>query len=98
MKLDIEKPLIVTRHKGLVEVLCEDFGLTDIEVITHASIDDVRDRNVIGILPIELAAFCETITVLSLNLPPELRGVELNADQVREYMGELNTYTVNYVG
>lgn len=54
----------------------------------------IKGRNVIGVLPIPLANLCETITVLNLQVPPELRSVELNEDQIREYMGELVTYKV----
>lgn len=90
----LPNPLIVTRHKALVEVLLNDFGLVDVEIIEHATPEKIKGRNVIGILPIYLASLCDTITALNLNLPPELRGVELSEDQVREYMGDLTTYEV----
>jgi hypothetical protein len=56
------------------------------------------DRNVIGVLPIYLAAFCNSVTVLNLDIPPELRGVELNEEQIRKHMGELSTYKVTFLG
>ena len=95
MLYPLSNPLIVTRHKALVSVLESDFGLTDMEVIEHATAELVRDRHVIGILPIHLAAETKTFTTLSLNTPIELRGVELTEEQIRQYMGELVTYKVN---
>lgn len=32
-----DNPIIVTRHKTLVDVLMNDFGLGDVEVIKHAT-------------------------------------------------------------
>jgi len=94
MKYPLENPLVVTRHKALVEVLETDFGLTDIEVIEQATPEQLQGRDVIGILPIYLAAYCNSVTVLNLTVPQELRGAELTVDQVREFMGELRTYKV----
>lgn len=90
--------LVVTRHPGLVEVL-KDFGLCDqtTKVIDHATIDDVKGKHVIGVLPLSLARYTRTLTEITLTLPPELRGKELTAEEVRLYMTGINVYTVNHV-
>lgn len=56
--------LIVTRHKPLVEWLAAN-GITG-EVIEQATPDDVKGKDVIGILPLHLAALTRTITEVSM--------------------------------
>ena len=91
----MEKTLIVTRHKGLVEYLREE-GIVgdDIEVITHATAENVTGRHVIGVLPHSLSCLTASFTEVPLHLPPELRGVELTANDVRKYAGKPVTYIV----
>jgi len=88
--------IIVTRHPALVEVLREDFRI-DGPVIAHATADDVRGKRVVGVLPLHLAAAAESVTEVTLNLPPELRGKELTTDQVRQHLVGLSTYRVEEV-
>jgi hypothetical protein len=85
--------LIVTRHKALVQVLQEDFGIEG-EVVEHATAEMLDGRDVVGILPIYLAARTNTVTVLELAVPPEMRGVELTVEDVRKFMGKPKTYRV----
>jgi hypothetical protein len=87
--------LIVTRHPGLVAYLRE-IGMagTETVVIPHATPDVVRGKRVCGVLPHSLSCLCETFTEVPLNLPQELRGVELTVEQVRQFAGEPVTYRV----
>jgi hypothetical protein len=85
--------LIVTRHPALVEVLREDFGITG-TVLAHATPEAIRGRRVVGVLPLDLAAEAASVTVVVLDLPAEMRGVELTADQVRQYMKGLRPFVV----
>lgn len=88
--------VVVTRHPALVEYLVEQ-GLipAGAQVITHATPADVRGRDVIGVLPLSLAALAQTVTEVPLNLPAELRGQELSLAQVRQYAGAPVIYEVN---
>ena len=88
--------IIVTRHPALVEVLREDFGI-DGPVLAHATADDVRGKRVVGVLPLHLAAVAESVTQVTLNLPPELRGKELTVEEVRKHLKGLTTYRVEEV-
>lgn len=88
--------IIVTRHPALVEHLAEQ-GYTG-KVVAHATDDDVRGQHVVGVLPLRLAALAASVTEVPLNLPPELRGVELTLEQVRAYAGEPVTYRVTREG
>lgn len=89
--------LIVTRHPALVDFLIERgvIASTQVaEVKDHVTPMDVQDRHVIGVLPLHLAALARSVTEVPLNLPKELRGVELTLEQVRQYAGSVATYRV----
>lgn len=90
--------LVVTRHPGLVEYLRE-LGLAteEVIVISHATPENVAGKRVCGVLPHNLSCLCESFTEVPLTLPPELRGVELTLEQVRQYAGKPVTYTVRVI-
>lgn len=94
----MQHKLVVTRHKALVYYLIER-GLVraDVRVIAHATPDDVRGRHVIGVLPLALAVEAEKVTEIPLQVPAELRGVELDLEQVRQYAGPPRTYKVEAI-
>lgn len=87
--------IVVTRHSALIEFLRER-GLVgdDVRVIAQASPEDVRGKHVIGVLPLHLAALADRVTVVDIATPPELRGVELSLQQLREYARGVTTYRV----
>lgn len=90
--------LVVTRHPGLVEYLRELGLATDsVEVVAHATPENVAGKRVCGVLPHSLSCLCNTFTEVPLNLPAELRGQELTLEQVRLFAGEPVTYTVRSV-
>lgn len=91
----IAKALVVTRHPGLVEYL-RNISLigADAEVITHAEAKDVEFRHVIGVLPHNLSCLTMSFTEVPLNLPADMRGKELTAEDVARYAGEPVTYVV----
>jgi len=87
--------VVVTRHQGLVDFLIsEDKISEDDEVVEHASKEDVRGKNVIGVLPMYLAVEAHSITTVEINYPPEYRGEELNEEEVREYCEGMEEYFV----
>jgi len=87
------EPLIVTRHEALVTVLSEDYKITG-DVMPHAGAEEVRGRHVVGVLPLHLAAEAATLTVVDLQIPPDVRGRELTTDEVRRFSRGLVTYRV----
>ncbi len=95
MNKKIKIDLIITRHPGLVKYLVEE-GIAgkSVDCATHATPVLVRDKHVVGILPHSLSCLCRTFTEVPLNLPQELRGKELNVDQVREFAGPPVTYEI----
>lgn len=87
---------VITRHPALVQHLIE-IGLIspDSAVIAHATAEDVRDKHVIGVLPLSLAAEAASVTEIPMNLPAELRGKELTIEQVRRFAGKPVRYCVS---
>lgn len=56
--------------------------------------DEIRDQNVVGILPLHLASLCSSITEVPLVVPVELKGKKLDLDQIREFARKPKTYYV----
>lgn len=93
----IKNAVVITRHSGLVEYL-RDIRLIDDTaiIIKHAAVEDIADKDVVGVLPHSLSVMTNTFTEVPLvNLPSELRGQELTADDMRNYAGEPVTYCVS---
>ena len=87
--------LVVTRHAGLIQYLLE-IGLIskDDEIVAHATKEDVKDKDVVGVLPLSLACYANTVTEVPLALPQELRGTDLPLQAVRSYAGKPVSYVV----
>ena len=95
MKTPATNVVVVTRHAALVEYLRElELVGEDCKVISHATPEEIEGKHVIGVLPIALAALAEKVTVVPLNLPAELRGVELGIEEVRAHAGAPETFRV----
>jgi len=89
------KKLVVTRHPALVDYLRERGLVGDgVEVLTHATADDVRGRHVYGVLPLFLASEAARVTEIPLALVPEMRGQELDIETLRRIAGSPVTYVV----
>jgi len=87
--------LVVTRHSALVQHL-RNLGLCDdaTQVVSHVTPELVRNKHVCGVLPHSLSCLTKTFTEVPMNLPAELRGVELTLGQVQKYAGDPVTYRV----
>lgn len=84
--------IIVTQHKGLVDYL-EEKGFQADKVISHATLEDVRGQDVVGVLPYHLAAEANRVTVVTLD-PPPARGEDLSKDEVAARARSIETYVV----
>lgn len=88
----------VTRHPGAIEWARRQ-GLTVDRQIAHLDPSQLNPGDtVIGTLPVHLAAeVCARgghYLHLSLDLPPEVRGQELSADQLVAYGARLESYLI----
>lgn len=90
--------LLVTRHQHLKEFLYQE-GLIESNTpcITHATMDQVRGKNVIGNLPMHLAAQAASIMSITINVPVEKRGSELTVEELREYTTDFCWYRVTEI-
>lgn len=94
----IKNAIVVTRHKGLVEYLYQENIIDDTAtIVEHASPEVITDKHVIGVLPHSLSCLTASFTEVPLRLPAEMRGVELTADDVRQYALPPVTYTVTAI-
>ena len=92
------KPIIVTRHPALLAYLVErGLAAADVEVRQHVVESDVEGRDVIGVLPMHLAARCASVTVVDLDIPADQRGAELSLQQIREMVRSVTRYVVTVV-
>ena len=90
------RKIIITRHAGTVEWLRRR-GLEG-RVIEHARPEDIAQQDVVGILPLALAAFCASVTTIDLpGLAPEQRGQELTPEQMDQAGATLRRYRVEEV-
>ena len=94
MKFDV----VVTRHAGLLDY-AKSIGLLDgtEEVISHATPENVRGKNVFGVLPMSFAVHAASITEIPMNLPVELRGKEIPVEEMGKYAGQPASYQVKLV-
>lgn len=88
----------VSRHPGAIEWAARQ-GIRVDRQVTHLDIDQVRAGDtVIGTLPVHLAAeVCARgarFFNLSLDVPPEVRGCELSADDLERFGARIEEYEV----
>jgi putative CRISPR-associated protein (TIGR02620 family) len=95
---EIKIELIVTRHSALVDYL-KEIGLAGdgVEVAEHATPEMIAGKNVAGVLPHSLSCLTASFTEVPLNLTPEMRGKELDLDDLRKVAGEPVTYIVRKI-
>jgi len=90
---------LVTRHPGAIE-WAKRQGIDVDQHISHIDPEMIESGDVvIGTLPVNLAAaVCARgghYWHLSLSLPPEIRGQELNADELDQYGARLDEYSIH---
>jgi len=87
--------LICTRHSEFQRLLLDaDPTLVGVPVLEHAGADDVRGAHIFGQVPLHVAVYAAAQTLIPLDLPRELRGVELSIEQLRQYAGAPQTYRI----
>ena len=90
--------IIVSRHKATIDFLLERKikGVDkNTPIIGHVdSPEQIRGKHVVGNLTLSLAAHTSEITVLNLKVPEELRGKELNLEQLRSFCESIETFSV----
>jgi putative CRISPR-associated protein (TIGR02620 family) len=91
-----EDKVIVTRHSGLVEWLKRK-GIVG-PVIAQATPEDVTDKVVFGVLPLNLAAMA--FEVVSIDMPGlrlDQRGVDLTPEEMDAAGATMSRYCVSKI-
>ena len=90
--------LVVTRYKSLVTYLKQIKLINNnTRVISHANIEDVQNKHVIGVLPYWLSCHAAKFTEVRLRTPNEKRGHELTVDEIAFYSLDPCTYEIREV-
>lgn len=85
--------IIVTRHEGLLNWLKER-GICG-DVISHVeSPEQIRGKDVVGVLPLYLAAVAASVTTVEMDLPQEARGKDLTPEEMDSFGATLHRYVV----
>jgi CRISPR-associated protein Csx16 len=89
---------VITRHPGAADWVMQQLS-HQVQVVSHLAPDEIEPGGAYyGVLPLNLAAaICaqgSVCWVISVNMPPELRGQELSAKQLDELGAELVRYDV----
>lgn len=92
---------VITRHPGGADWVLRQLS-HELQVVAHLGLDQVEPGGAYyGVLPLNLAAaICEQGSecwIISVTIPPELRGQELSARQLDELGAELVRYDVRPV-
>lgn len=99
-KLTIRKKQpVITRHKALLAYLLDKNIIKEGEYnwIEHADYASVEGKDVIGVLPLQLASYAKSITEVPLTLTPEMRGKELTFDEVEKVANPPVQYRVREI-
>lgn len=91
----MENTIIITRHQATIEWLAQQ-GITG-QVYAHADAELVKGKDVIGILPLNLACLANSITTIDMQIPSEMRGKELTVDDMKKFGAKLTKYIVKKV-
>ncbi len=88
--------VVVSRHEGLLNWLRSHYPelMEGAEIIPHASTEDVCGKVVVGNLPLPLAAGAKAIYTPVYDVPPELRGKELTAEDLERLGCHLEAFEV----
>jgi hypothetical protein len=90
--------LVVTRYKTLVEYLKKKKLIDDnTKILSHAKVEDVMNKHVIGVLPYWLSCHTGKFTEIQLRIPQEKRGQELTLEEIEFYALPHKTYQIREV-
>lgn len=90
--------ILITRHPDVIKLL-KELKVIDSEttIIDHATAEDIKGKEVIGILPIDLAAHCSKVHSIIWNIPIEARGRDWTYEETKRYYSGIKTYIVREI-
>jgi len=95
------KKLVISRHNAFLQYLLQK-GIVrenEYEVIPHISDSSLlKGKDIITSgLPLHLCSLANSVTIVTLNLPQELRGKELSIQDMQKYCTGIKTYKVKEI-
>ena len=95
--VEMSMTIIVTRHTGLIQWL-KSHGIVG-DVISHVEFpDQIRGKDVYGVLPLHLASVCNSVTTVDMpGLPSEKRGIDISVEEMDAYGATMSRYEVRKV-
>ena len=92
-----DKPLVISRHSAYVEYLQKNNLIPrEHQLLEHIEDPEIlkgRDVFTSG-MPFHLASLCNSVTIVPLWIPQELRGKELSFEDVSKYASSSEKYFV----
>ena len=92
--------IVVTPHQAFVDYCLEKKIIEEgkYKLLPRVqNYDEIRNQDVVGILPLHLACLCNTVTEIPMVIPSELRGTRLTIEQIRDFAKKPKTYIVDQV-
>ena len=93
--------VLITRHKATIQLFKElDIINENTEIIEHVNnenIHKITGQDVIGILPFDLAAQCNSVLTPLWDTPLEARGREWNYEETKIYFKGVRKYKVSEI-
>jgi len=91
----MEEIITISRHSGAIEWLKKYHPeFSNVQHFVQALPDDIRDKIVIGTLPINLAYLAKEYYHLSMDIPLEMRGKELTVTDMEKCNCKLEHYKI----
>ena len=93
--------VLITRHEATKQLFRElniiDGNTLILDHIDRSNIHLIQDKDVIGILPLDLAAQCKSLTSPIWDIPLEARGNEWEYEETKKYFKGMKKYEVREV-
>ena len=92
------KKIFVARHEGLQQY-CREIGLinTDTPCYDAVTVALVKNKDVVGILPLKLACLTNTYTMIPLGLKRSFNISELSLEDIRRFAMPHKTYKITEI-
>ena len=91
--LDVDSDTVIaTRNEYLLDWLAER-DITG-RAVTKPTPENIKDKDVYGELPLELAALANKVTLISYEPPKDMDGIYPTEEQLNQYVTKMTTYKV----
>lgn len=88
--------IVICRHEYTLSLLKEKGIIKDGDIILDHidNIEQIKGKDVLGTLPIDLAEKCKSILFIKWDIPLEARGREWTKEETYKYYNGISKYKV----